>query len=63
MRAGLRLLKPETQEWLRDALLAGRLCRSALARGLCEIDGWVNPEVVPCAAALLAPTALGAMET
>ena len=50
MRAGLRLLKPETQQWLRDALLAGRLCRSALARGLCEIDGWVNPKGAPCLA-------------
>ena len=38
------MLKPESQEWLRDALLAGQLCRSELARGLCEIDDWVNPQ-------------------
>ena len=44
------MLKPESQEWLRDALLAGQLCRSELARGLCEIDDWVNPKGVPCAA-------------
>ena len=48
MRAGVRLLKSELKQWLRDALLASHhLCRSELARGLCEIDDWVNARPHP----------------
>ncbi len=43
MRIGLRVLQPETVEWLRGALGAGELSRAALGRELCERDGWRNP--------------------
>ena len=50
MRVGLRLLKPETVEWLRRELQRGALSRAALGRGLCEQDGWRNPRGELCAA-------------
>ena len=50
MRVGLRILKPKTVRWLREQLLAGALCRSELARGLCRIDGWANPKGELCSA-------------
>ena len=50
MRVGLRLLKPETVEWLRRELQRGELSRAALGRGLCEQDGWRNPRGELCAA-------------
>ena len=49
MRVGKRLLKPQTVTWLRDALQEGELTRSAIARELCERDGWKNRQGVPCA--------------
>ena len=42
MRVGLRVLQPTTEKWLRGALQQGVLTRTALARGLCEQDGWRN---------------------
>ena len=42
MRVGLRVLRPTTEKWLRGALQEGVLTRTALARGLCEQDGWRN---------------------
>ncbi len=42
MRVGLRVLQPTTEKWLRGALQEGVLTRTALARGLCEQDGWRN---------------------
>ena len=50
MRVGKRLLKPETVTWLREVLQEGELTRSAIARELCERDGWKNRQGVPCAA-------------
>ena len=50
VRVGLRLLKPETVEWLRRELQRGELSRAALGRGLCEQDGWRNPRGELCAA-------------
>ena len=50
MRVGLRLLRPETVEWLRQELQHGDLSRAALSRGLCERDGWRNPRGGLCAA-------------
>ena len=50
MRIGLRLLKPETVQWLRRALRAGGSSRAALARGLCEQDAWRNARGELCAA-------------
>ena len=50
MRVGLRVLKPETVEWLRRELQLGELSRAALSRGLCERDGWRNPRGALCAA-------------
>ena len=47
---GLRMFKPQTADWLRQELQRGVLCRAALARGLCERDGWHNPGGQPCAA-------------
>ena len=48
MRIGLRQLQPETVQWLKAALRQGQLSRTALARGLCERDGWRNPRKKPC---------------
>ena len=50
MRIGLRVLQPETVEWLRGALGDGELSRSALGRELCERDGWRNPRGALCTA-------------
>ena len=36
MRVGLRILKPETVNWLRQELQRGELSRAALGRGLSE---------------------------
>ena len=36
--------------WLREVLQEGELTRSAIARELCERDGWKNRQGVPCAA-------------
>ena len=47
---GLRMLKPETVDWLRLELQRGGLSRAALGRGLCERDGWRNPRGELCAA-------------
>ena len=49
MRAGPRSLTPESQQWLREALLADQLCGSELTSGLCAICDWVNPMGAPCA--------------
>ena len=50
MRVGLRILKPKTVRWLREQLLAGALCRSEIARGLCQIDDWTNARGDLCSA-------------
>ena len=50
MRIGLRLLRQESVNWLRQALVAGELSRYGLARGLCLADGWLNPKHEPCVA-------------
>ena len=50
MRIGLRLLRPESVEWLRRELRRGSLSRAALGRGLCERDDWRNPRGELCAA-------------
>ena len=47
IRVGRRLLKPQTVTWLRDVLQEGELTRSAIARELCERDGWKNRQGVP----------------
>ncbi len=44
------MLKPDTADWLRKALRKGTLSRAALARRLCELDGWRNPKGELCAA-------------
>ena len=44
------MLKPSTAEWLRQALLEGALSRAAMARRLCELDGWRNRQGKLCAA-------------
>ena len=50
MRVGLRMLKPATVRWLRQALELGQLSRAALARELCARDQWNNARGKPCAA-------------
>jgi hypothetical protein len=50
VRIGLRILQPETVEWLREELGRGELSRAALGRGLCAVDGWRNPRGALCAA-------------
>ncbi len=50
MRIGLRMLKPETVQWLQRALQQGGCSRAGLARELCERDGWRNPRGKLCAA-------------
>ena len=50
MRIGLRILHPETVQWLRRELEHGELSRAALGRELCERDGWRNPRGALCAA-------------
>ncbi len=44
------MLKPDTADWLRQALRKGTLSRAALARRLCELDGWRNRKGELCAA-------------
>ena len=44
------MLQPATVHWVRQALQSGELSRAALARELCERDGWVNARGEPCAA-------------
>ena len=36
--------------WLCQALVAGKLSRNGLARGLGLADGWLNPNREPCVA-------------
>ena len=50
MRIGIRMLQPATVHWARQTLRSGELSRAALARELCERDGWVNAAGKPCAA-------------
>ena len=50
VRVGLRMLKPATVRWLRQALELGQLSRAALARELCARDQWNNARGKPCAA-------------
>ncbi len=50
MRIGLRILRPESVEWLREELCRGSLSRAALGRGLCERDDWRNGRGELCAA-------------
>ncbi len=50
MRIGLRMLKPGTADWLRDALGESALSRAAVARRLGELDGWRNRKGELCAA-------------
>ncbi len=44
------MLKPGTADWLREALRKQTLSRAALARQLCELDGWRNRKDELCAA-------------
>ncbi len=50
MRVGLRIFRPKTITWLREALLQGQLSRAALGRGVCEQDDWRNPKGEYCTA-------------
>ena len=50
MRVGLRHFSAGTVAWLRTALVAGELTRSALARQLCEREDWRNAKGELCAA-------------
>ena len=50
MRIGLRIFRPETITWLREALRQGGFSRAGLARELCARDGWRNPRGKLCAA-------------
>ena len=43
MQIGMRQIPFETAEWFRAACSGGGLTRSALARGLCEREGWRSP--------------------
>ena len=43
MQIGMRQIPFETAEWFRAACNGGGLTRSALARGLCEREGWRSP--------------------
>lgn len=40
MRIGLRLLRQESVNWLRQALVAGELSRNGLARGRAAPAAW-----------------------
>ena len=52
MRIGLRHFEAETVGWLREQ--AGRgVLRSALARGIYEMEGWVNDAGEPCVSSAL----------
>ena len=50
MRVGLRIFASSTASWLRAALVAGKLSRSALARELCAREDWRNAKGELCAA-------------
>ena len=50
MRVGLRLFRPQTVAWLRQALQQGQLSRAALGRGVCEREDWRNPKGEYCTA-------------
>ena len=50
MRVGLRIFRPQTVAWLREALLGGQLSRAALGRGVCEQEDWRNPKGEYCTA-------------
>ena len=50
MRVGLRIFRPQTVAWLRQALLQGQLSRAALGRGVCEQEDWRNPKGEYCTA-------------
>ena len=47
MRIGMRHFEAETVDWLREQTGRG-VSRSALARGICEMEGWVNDAGEPC---------------
>ena len=49
MRIGLRILQPESVEWLREELRQGFLSRAALGRGLCEREDSRNGRGELCA--------------
>ncbi len=50
MRVGLRIFRPQTIAWLREALQRGQLSRAALGRGICEREDWRNPKGEYCTA-------------
>ena len=50
MRVGLRIFRPQTIAWLREALQPGQLSRAALGRGICEREDWRNPKGEYCTA-------------
>ncbi len=50
MRVGLRIFRPQTMAWLREALQAGVLSRAALGRGVCEQEDWRNRKGEYCTA-------------
>ncbi len=50
MRVGLRIFRPQTIAWLREALQLGQLSRAALGRGVCEREDWRNPKGEYCTA-------------
>ncbi len=50
MRVGLRIFRPQTIAWLREALQLGQLSRAALGRGVCELEDWRNPKGEYCTA-------------
>ena len=50
VRVGLRIFRPQTVAWLREALLQGQLSRAALGRGVCEREDWRNRKGESCTA-------------
>ena len=50
MRIGLGLLKQESVNRLRQALVTAELSCNGLARSQCLADGWLNPKHGPCVA-------------
>ncbi|MDE0127891.1 MAG: hypothetical protein OXN97_25265 [Bryobacterales bacterium] len=50
MRGGLRILRPESVVWLRQALRASNPSRGALGRGVCEREEWRNAKGRYCEA-------------
>ena len=47
MQIGMRQVSVGTVEWLKSACASGELTRSALARGLCEQEGWYGASGKP----------------